>query len=247
MIGAPTLSKSEICLDKPSSLSAHRAMHQERWGEFGHGYALDKVVCERGGTIKTFDTTTRPTVYGSTLWTEKRSEKPYCLDVQINAGKEHLMNAEIVFETTRHWPAFTGFSFESYNKNSNNSHTMYLRYVATVWVNDAGERIRVSSVLNGSNDSSEKNTEYFWTYKFIPSSAEYTTQQEGYRLCGFLFNYRTKGGSGSNSLKNVEIYNLRLHTNPEDMPDGTRVVIPKMMEFGESGGYQSPAAYGDNQ
>tara|TARA_B100001059_G_scaffold226689_1_gene255537 strand:- start:1124 stop:1867 length:744 start_codon:yes stop_codon:yes gene_type:complete len=234
MIGAPTLSKAEICLDKPSSLSAHRSMHQERWGEFANPYPVGKVVCERGGTIKTFDSTLTPEVYYTGLWaTDRKDSEEYPFKAKCNVGKEYLMNAEIMFETSRNWPAFTGFSFESYNTNSNNSHTMYLRYVATIWVNDAGEEMRVAAVLNGSNNADGDNTEYFWNYKFVSSSPEIQTQQEGYRLCGFLFNYRTKSGTGGSSNKSVEIYNLRLHTNPEDMPDGTRVVLPKMVEFNE--------------
>jgi hypothetical protein len=245
MIGAPTLSKAEICLDKPSSLSAHRAMHQERWGEFAKGYPVGKVVCERGGTIKTFDSTLTPSTYYKGFWAADRNDredKPF--QTECNVGKEYYMNSEIMFETSRNWPAFTGFSFESYNTNTNNTHTMYLRYVATVWVNDSGEKIRVAAVLNGSNNADGDNTEYFWNYKFIPSSAEYQTQQEGYRLCGFTFNFRTKGGGGGSSFKYVEVYNLRLHTNPKDMPDGTRVVLPKMVEFKENA-VGGPNQYGD--
>jgi len=242
MTGAPTLSKSEVCNEKPSSLSAHRSMHQERWGEFGEGYPVGKVVCERGGTIKTFDSTLNPEVWYSELWAKDRDSDERPLKAKVNVGTEYLMNVEIMFEKTRNWPAFTGFSFESYNTNSSNSNTMYLRYVATIWVNDAGEKIRVAAVLNGSNNSDDKNTNYFWNYKFLTSTAEYTTQQEGYRLCGFLFNYRTKGGAGGSSNKSVEIYNLRLHTNPESMTDGVRLVLPAMQEFNDT---IQPLGYGD--
>ena len=245
MIGAKTLSKAEICLGKPPGLTDHRAMRQERWGEFAEGYPVGKVVCERGGSKKTFDSTLTPSAYYKGFWAAERKDRddnPF--KTSCNVGKEYLMNSEIMFETTRNWPAFTGFSFESYNTNSNNSHTMYLRYIATVWVNDAGEKIRVASPLDGSSSKSENNSEYFWNYDFLTTTPEYTTQQEGYRLCGFTFNFRTKGGGGGSSNKSVEVYNLRLHTNPKDMPDGARVILPKMVEFSEDA-VGGPNKYGD--
>ena len=241
MTGAPTLSKSEICNEKPSNSTEHNAMHQERWGEFSHGYAVGKVVCERGDTGKDFKSTLMPDVDGGSLWGTSHWPEKDPMVVSAYIGKEYFMNAEVIFDTTRNWPSFTGFGVRSYNSNPSNSNTMYLRYIATVWMNEAGERIRVACTLDGKN-TADNNHSHFWNYEFKSSTAEYTTQQEGFRLCGFLFHLRTMTGMGSAEVKSVPLYDLRLHTNPESMPDGTRAVLPAMRKLNDT---VQPLGYGD--
>jgi hypothetical protein len=42
----------------------------------------------------------------------------------------------------------------------------------------------------------------------------------------------------------VDVFNLKMHTNYPDMPDGTRVVLPKMVDINEEA-VGGPNQYGD--
>ena len=252
MIGAKTLSKSEICIPRPISLDDHHKVNQERWGEFADGKGIGAFTCQRGySSYKEFKSTTTVSVSNDnsqTVWCKSSTtgddgETPY--EAKFNVGTEHTANSEAVFKSSRNWPRFTGFSFESYNSN-HSSNTMYLRRVATCWVNKDGDKIYCASSLDGSGSRGNANQYNYWTYIFMSDSEEAKLQDEGYRFTGFRFQFRSKPGAGSASWKHVYVFNLKMHTNP-DMPDGTRVVLPKMMEFSDSGGYQSPTAYGDDQ
>ena len=59
MLTAPTLSKTQMNVEKPSNLNAHKAFHQERWGVFASGRNIGTFECERGYSTHTkFDSTT---------------------------------------------------------------------------------------------------------------------------------------------------------------------------------------------
>ena len=247
MIGAKTLSKSQISFDRPMDLNAHKALHGERWGEFKPGRNIGTYTCQRGySSYKEMKSTTSVSVSNDsneTLWCATGSgsngEKPF--HAEFNVGKEHTANAEAVFSSSRNWPRFTGFSFETYNRDVS-SNTMYLRRVATCWVNEEGDTIYCASSLDGSSASSNPGEYNYFSYIFYSSWDEAKLQDEGYRFTGFRFNYRSKPGTGSSSWKHVDIFNLKMHTNYPDMPDGTRVVLPAMREFNET---THPGGYGD--
>ena len=247
MTGAKTLSKSQICIVRPTNLNDHHKAHQERWGEFKAGKNIGTYTCQRGYSsyreMKSTTSVSVPNDGGQTLWCGNSSgvndEMPF--RAQFNVGKEYTSNAEAVFECSRNWPRFTGISFVSYN-NNNADNTMYLRHVATCWENAEGNKIYCASSLNGSGSRNDPGEYYYWSYMFTPDSDEQQLQDEGYRFTGFRFNYRSHPGAGASSLKHVDVFNLKMHTNYPDMPDNTRVVLPKMME--SSGGYPSPTPYG---
>ena len=247
MTGAKTLSKSQICIVRPTNLNDHHKVHQERWGEFKAGKNVGTYTCQRGYSsyreMKSTTSVSVPSGDGQTPWCKSiygvNDDMP--LKAEFNVGKEYTANAEVVFEYSRNWPVFTGFSFQTYNKNVSNN-TMYLRRVATCWENEEGDKIYCATSLDGSDSRSESGKYYYWSYPFLAGRDEQALQDEGYRFIGFRFNYRSKGGTGSATLKGVDVFDLRLHTNYPDMPDKTRVVLPKMME--SSGGYPSPTPYG---
>ena len=252
MIGAKTLSKSQICIERPLNLNDHNKLHGERWGEFKPGKNIGTYTCQRGYSsyreMKSTTTVTVPNDAGQTPWcsTVSGSDDETPFRAQFNVGKEYTANAEVVFESSRNWPRFNGFSFETFNR-LNASNQMYLRRVATCWANEEGDTIYCATSLDGSSNHSESGESHYWSYIFINGSDEQQLQDEGYRFIGFRFNYRSKPGTGSASTKAVDVYNLKLHTNYPDMPDGTRVVLPKLVEFGDSGGYPSPIPYGDDK
>lgn len=248
MIGAKTLSKSQICIPRPTDLSAHRKVHGERWGVFAPGENIGQFSCTHGySAYRHFTSTTTVDASSNDLAT------PWCLNstgtdvddmpfrAMFNVGKEHYANAEARFEYSRNWPRFTGFSFESYNSKQDKN-IMYLRRVATIWVPRSGATIYCSNSLDGSTSRGESDQYNYWSMQFSADSSEAKLQDDGYRLAGFRFNFRSKPGSGSSSWKYVDIYHLKLHTNYPDMPDNTRVVLPKMMEASNS--YPSPMPYG---
>ena len=107
---------------------------------------------------------------------------------------------------------------------------MYLRRVATCWQNEEGDKIYSATSLDGSSNHAESGESHYWSYIFISGSDEQQLQDEGYRFIGFRFNYRSKSGTGSSSMKAVDVYNLKLHTNYPDMPEGVRVVLPTMQD-----------------
>ena len=247
MIGAKTLSKSQISFDRPLTLTAHRNVHGERWGEFKPGRNIGTYTCQRGySSYKEMKSTTSvsvPNDKGQTPWclvgNGSNGEMPF--RAEFNVGKEYTANAEAVFSSSRNWPRFYGFSFETYNKNES-SNTMYLRRVATCWVNEEGDTIYCASSLDGSSASSNPGEYNYFAYIFLDTSDEAQLQDEGYRFTGFRFNYRSKSGTGSASWKHVDIFHLKMHTKYPDMPDGTRVVLPAMREFNDT---IHPGGYGD--
>lgn len=247
MTGAKTLSKSQICITRPLNLADHHKVHGERWGEFKPGRNIGTYTCQRGPSSKREMKSTASVQVtndsGETLWcaTASGSDEEMPFRAQFNVGKEHTANAEAVFHSSRNWPRFNGFSFETYNRNESNN-TMYLRYVATCWVNGEGNTIYCASSLDGSNVYSDPGQYYYWSYIFLSDSPEAELQNEGYRFTGFRFQYRSKGGTGSSSTKHVDVFNLKMHTNYPDMPDGTRVVLPAMREFEDT---IHPGGYGD--
>ena len=246
MTGAKTLSKSQICITRPLNLADHNNSHGERWGEFKPGKNIGTYTCQRGyegyNEMKSTTPVECPSDAGQTPWCATVSgsgdETPF--RAQFWVGKEYTSNAEAVFQTSRNWPRFNGFSFETFNKN-NADNTMYLRRVATCWLNKEGDTIYCATSLDGSNKS-EVNKPHYWSYIFLSDSDEQKLQDEGYRFTGFRFNYRSKGGAGASSVKHVDIYNLKMHTNYPDMPDNTRVVLPAMREFEDT---IHPGGYGD--
>ena len=249
MTAAKTLSKSQICITRPLSLDDHNNVHGERWGEFKQGKNIGNYTCQRGYAgyreMKSTTAVTVPNDAGQTPWcsTKDGSDEETPFRAQVNVGKEYTSNAEAVFQYSRNWPRFNGFSFETFNR-LNASNQMYLRRVATCWENEEGDKIYCATSLDGSSNHSEEGKAHYWSYIFIDGSDEQKLQDEGYRFTGFRFNYRSKGGAGSSSLKSVDVYNLKMHTNYPDMPDGTRVVLPKMVDIDEEpvGG---PNKYGD--
>ena len=252
MIGAKTLSKSQICLSKPTNLSGHINLYGEEWGEWARGTPIGEFDCQRGtSSYRNFKSTSNVEIDDKdmSLWCKTSTgSDPAPFKVNQDLGKEYYMNAEVKFKASRNWPKFTGFGFESYNANNGGSNTLYLRRVATCWMNKDGDEIFVASPFDGSSGKSEANQYNYWGYQWLDGySDELITQDEGYVFTGFRFNYRSKSGTGSSTWKHVLIYNLKMYTDFPDMPDGTRVVLPKMMEFDESGGYPSPIPYGDNQ
>jgi hypothetical protein len=98
--------------------------------------------------------------------------------------------------------------------------------------------------LDGSGSRSNPGEYYYWSYIFLNDGDEQQLQDEGYRFTGFRFNYRSHPGTGSSSLKHVDVFNLKMHTNYPDMPDGTRVVLPKMVDIDEEA-VGGPNKYGD--
>ena len=247
MTGAKTLSKSQISFDRPMTLNDHRSVHGERWGEFKPGRNIGTYTCQRGYSSYREMKSTTPVIVpndsGETLWCANGSgtntEMPF--RAEFNVGKEYTSNAEAVFQTSRNWPRFTGFSFETYNKNESNN-TMYLRRVATCWVNADGETIYCATSLDGGGSKGGAGEYYYWSYIFLASSDEAQLQDEGYRFTGFRFNYRSKSGTGSASWKHVDVFNLKMHSKYPDMPDNTRVVLPAMREFDDT---IHPGGYGD--
>ena len=202
MTGAKTLSKSQICIEKPSSLSEHSKVHQERWGEFKAGKNVGTYTCQRGYSsyreMKSTTSVSVPSGDGQTPWCKsiygENDDMPF--KAEFNVGKEYTTNAEVVFEYSRNWPRFSGFSFQTYNKNVSNN-TMYLRRVATCWENEEGDKIYCATSLDGSDSRSESGKYYYWSYPFLDGRDEQALQDEGYRFIGFRFNYRSKGGTGS--------------------------------------------------
>ena len=208
---------------------------------------VETFNCDRGSqkdykATLSADVSDWPRTCGKTSSSNLKGLKP-----KANVGKEYYFNIEVLAHESRGWHRFTGFSFESYNGNSYSSNTMYLRKIATCWVNEDGDMQVVGSPLTADQKSSE-NTYYWWNYEFRDDSEEKKIQDEGYKLVGFRFNFRSKSGTGSASWKNVTIFNLRLHTNIPDMPDGTRVVLPKMHDVDtvwDADGLFEPLGYGD--
>ena len=247
MTGAKTLSKSQICITRPLNLDDHHKVHGERWGEFKPGRNIGTYTCQRGySSYREMKSTTSvqvPNDSGETLWcaTGSGSNNEMPFRAEFNVGKEHTSNAEAVFSSSRNWPRFHGFSFETYNKNES-SNTMYLRRVATCWVNAGGETIYCATSLDGGGSKGGAGQYYFWSYIFLSDSPEAELQDEGYRFTGFRFNYRSKGGTGSASWKHVDVFNLKMHTNYPDMPENTRVVLPAMRKFDDT---IHPGGYGD--
>ena len=248
MTGAKTLSKSQICISTPRTLADHRAAHGERWGVFSPGTNVGQFTCTHGSSsYREFKSTT------SVDASPDDNRSPWCKNstgtdvddlpfrAMFNVGKEYYANAEARFESTRSWPKFTGFSFESYNSKQDNN-VMYLRRVATIWVPNNGGTIYCATSLDGSTSRGESNQYNYWSYSFLSDSTEAKLQDDGYRFMGFRFNYRSKSGTGGSKWKYVDIFHLKLHTNYPDMPDKTRVVLPKMMK--SSGGYPRPTPYG---
>jgi hypothetical protein len=249
MTGAKTLSKSQICIERPLNLNDHHKVHQERWGEFKDGKNIGTYTCQRGYSgyreMKSTTPVSVPNDGGETPWCGNGSgtndEMPF--RAQFNVGKEYTSNAEAVFQHSRNWPRFNGFSFETYNKN-NADNTMYLRRVATCWENADGNKIYCATSLDGSGSRNQPGEYYYWSYIFLNDGDEQQLQDEGYRFTGFRFNYRSHPGTGSSSLKHVDVFNLKMHTNYPDMPDGTRVVLPKMVDINEEA-VGGPNQYGD--
>lgn len=248
MLKAPTLSKSQMNIGNFSDLNEHKASHQERWGIFSDGHNVGQFNCERGySTHKEFKSTTSNS-------TDSGSSNPWCLihetsvhaeehpfKTSFNVGKEYYTNSEILFEKSRYWSKFKGFSFESFNSYAS-SNTMYLRRVATCWINAEGNTLRCASYLDGSSRSTSGEY-YYWRQNWREGDFdELNLQREGYFLNGFAFNFRSKGGTGGSSWKDVQIFNLRLHTSNEDMPDGVRVVLPAMQKVRDP---IKPLGYGD--
>ena len=247
MIGAKTLSKNQICIERPLTLDAHQNVHGERWGEFKPGKNIGTYTCQRGYSsyreMKSTTSVSVPSDSGQTPWCSTVSgtadETPF--RAQFNVGKEYTSNAEAVFQYSRNWPRFNGFSFETFNR-LNASNQMYLRRVATCWQNEDGDKIYSATSLDGSSNHAESGESHYWSYIFISGSDEQKLQDEGYKFIGFRFNYRSKSGTGSSSMKAVDVYNLKLHTNYPDMPTGVRVVLPTMQDVDDA---MKPLGYGD--
>ena len=247
MIGAKTLSKNQICIERPTTLDAHQNIHGERWGEFKPGKNIGTYTCQRGYSsyreMKSTTSVSVPSDSGQTPWcpTVSGSDDETPFRAQFNVGKEYTSNAEAVFQYSRNWPRFNGFSFETFNR-LNASNQMYLRRVATCWQNEDGDKIYSATSLDGSSNHAESGESSYWSYIFISGSDEQQLQDEGYRFIGFRFNYRSKPGTGSSSMKAVDVYNLKLHTNYPDMPEGVRVVLPTMQDVDDA---MKPLVYGD--
>ena len=233
---ARTLSKDQICTDttEPLRLEQFKELHQERWGEFHIFNSLeDDYICTGGpNDIRDWQKDADAIISDDTANPWNVSQQENSLKFSTNSGKQHTFIVHVPLTQVRHWPRITGFGFQYYSEGSD--HNMWIQHVATEWLLcDGCDKQKIVSDIHGSSDGDLEPNAYHYkrvVWKDDTSRDEYNAQADGYKFSGFVFNLKCKDGVAGSSFSSCTVFNLRLFTDAPDMPDGTRVVLPRMTE-----------------
>ena len=246
MMQAPTVTREEINATHPVNVSQHRERPQIIWAHCGEPRNIEAFTCEGGPTsYREFKKTSSLQVHEENAnWWAESYEDSNAFHFYVDSGKERYYSVDAPFGYTRSWQHFTGFSFELYNKNNGVSTHIYLRRIASKWLQPDGSIFRCAEYYDGSSGYSAKDTKYMvnksWLYdtKDMP---QMDLQRDGAVFAGFLFELRCKSGGGS-GITDVYIWNMRFYSAVDGMPDNTRVVLPAMQEVRT---LTNPMGYGD--